>query len=90
MQNKLRNNKDAFEKTRFRNVRDAPVDDHAGIEDLMRALRSGFGIEDSAQRAEIEQIAFRSAGAGAEINEDQKTNNLYELNNSGVIAAQMT
>src|SRR5580692_8421467 len=57
-QHELRSNDDAVEEAGLGNVGDAAVDDDAGVEDLVALLALLFATKHSAQRCQVQQVAF--------------------------------
>jgi hypothetical protein len=60
-QHKLGDYDHAVNKAGFGDVRDAAVNDNAGIQHLCTAARGPVGREDGAQRRRVQQVAFAGA-----------------------------
>ena len=54
------------------------VDDHTGVENLQRLLRSFFASEQTAERRQIEQVAFTGSHSQTYIGHQQQQKNLKE------------
>src|SRR5581483_2591493 len=75
-QNKLRSYDDAIQKTGFGNVCDSAVDDHAGVEDLVRLATLLFPSEDTPQRSQVQQVTFISTHDQADVGHQQHDHEL--------------
>ena len=86
-QHELRDHQHAVQKAGFRNVGDAPVDDHAGIQDLERFLGGLLAAKNAAQRRQVEHVALFGAYDQADVRHPQQQPDLHERNDVGGIPA---
>jgi hypothetical protein len=77
-QHELRNHQHAIEKAGLGDIGDAPIDDHAGIEDLERLLRSVLHAEDAAEGRQIEHVALGCAHHQPDIAHEQQHAHLHK------------
>src|SRR6185312_3474409 len=78
-QNKLRDHHDAIKEAGLRDVGDATVNDHAGIENLGAAPALLLRTKDAAKSRKIEQVAFVGADDQANIRHQQHYEQLKEM-----------
>ena len=79
MQNELRDHQHAVEKTGLRDIGNAAVDDHAGIQNLVVVPDCPSPRRKRRPRAQIQQLALGRAGDRAEIDEQQQADHLHEV-----------
>ena len=77
-QDELRDQQDAVEEVRFADVRDAPVDDHAGIEHLGHAPGAALAAEQASQGLQIQHVALVRADDQADIGHHQEQPDVQE------------
>ena len=75
-QHELRNHEHAVDKSRFGDVGDAAVDDHAGIQYLGAAARGLVAGKDGIERRRVQQIALVCAHQQAHVGHEQKDKDL--------------
>ena len=78
------NHQGAVQETRFNDVGNAPVDDHAGIENLPVRSRCRLAAEKAAQR----RAAFGHSQRAADPDQHQQTGNLGEPKSGGIARMQ--
>ena len=71
-QHELRDHQNAVQKPGFRDVRDAAVDNNAGIEDLETLFGYFFPAEQSAQSGQIQHFALVCADHQADVRHNQQ------------------
>src|SRR3984893_4141328 len=77
-EHELRDHNKNVEETGLGDVGDAAVNNDAGIEDLVTLFTRPFAAEDSAERRQIEQIAFVGADRQSHVSHDQHDHDLQE------------
>src|SRR5258708_17082089 len=77
-QHELRNDQDAIEEAGVGNVRNAAVNDDAGIEDLEALAALLFRAENPAERRQVQQVAFVGADDQANVRHQQHDHELQK------------
>ena len=77
-QHKLRDQHDAIQKMGLANVRDAAVDDDAGVEHLGHSPRAAFAAEQPAEGREVEHVSLVCANHQADVRHHQKQSDVHE------------
>ena len=83
-QDELRDDKDAVHKTGLADIRNAPVDDDAGIQDLVILSGLALTAEQSAQRRKVEEVTLVGAQDQADVSHEQQQGHLEERKHAPV------
>ena len=87
-ENKLRNDQHAVQKACLGDVRDPPVDNHAGIEHLERLFWRFLAPKNAAQRSQVEHISLLSANHQTDVRHPEKQSDLNKRRNIGLTEHQ--